>query len=142
MDLLVQTPIGKRVEVIYVRDGNFNNTQLTTMSNDESSQLDRAYANRPEGKGVFGYDDGNADRILVPETKTYGVRLGSIEQNGPADLAGIKKGDIVIEFDKVPIRTAAEFLSRVRRTVPYSTVKVVVMREGQRVEISVKLGKR
>jgi membrane-associated protease RseP (regulator of RpoE activity) len=142
MDLLVQTPIGKRVEVIYIRDGNFHNTQLITMSNDEYNQLDRAYGNRPEGKGVFGYYEYNADRILVPETKTYGVRLGSIEQNGPADLAGIRKGDIVIEFDEVPIRTTAELLSRVRRTIPYSTVKVVVMRAGQRVEIPVKLGKR
>ncbi len=45
----------------------------------------------------------------------------------------------MIEFDGVPIRTEDEFLMRVRRALPYSTVKVVVMRgEGdvkEKVEI-------
>ena len=34
----------------------------------------------------------------------------------------------MIEFDGVPIRTSDELLMRVRRAVPYSTVKLVVMR--------------
>jgi S1-C subfamily serine protease len=48
----------------------------------------------------------------------------------------------VTEFDGVPIRTTDEFLMRVRRALPYSTVKVVVFREGQKLEIPVKLGKQ
>jgi putative serine protease PepD len=59
----------------------------------------------------------------------------------PADLAGIKKGDIIIEFDGIPIRTSDEFLMRVRRAVPYSTVKVVVIRNEEKLEIPVKMGK-
>jgi hypothetical protein len=31
---------------------------------------------------------------------------------------------------------------RVRRALPYSTVKVVVLREGQKLEIPVKMGKQ
>jgi S1-C subfamily serine protease len=58
----------------------------------------------------------------------YGVKLGTILRSRPADLAGIKEGDIVIGFDGVPIRTGEEFLMRVRRAIPYSTVKLVVMR--------------
>ena len=57
-------------------------------------------------------------------------------------MAGIKEGDIVIEFDGIPIRTPEEFLSRVRRAVPYSTIKVVVMRDGEQLEIPVKMGKQ
>ena len=34
----------------------------------------------------------------------------------------------MIEFDGVPIRTSDEFLMRVKRALPYSTVKLVVMR--------------
>ena len=60
----------------------------------------------------------------------------------PADLAGVKEGDIVTEFDGVPIRTKDEFLMRVRRALPYSTVKLVVFREGEKLEIPVKLGKQ
>jgi len=142
MDLIRQTPMGKTVEVIYLRDGEIKKTQLAIISRQESNQLEGAYGNRAEGRGMFGYDDGNAERVFIPTNKMFGVRLDSIERNGPADLAGIKKGDIVIEFDKTPIRTSEELLSRVRRALPYSTVPVVVMRDGQRIEIPVKVGKR
>ena len=37
----------------------------------------------------------------------------------------------MIEFDGVPIRTSEEFLMRVRRALPYSTVKLTVMRPGE-----------
>src|SRR5213080_972239 len=142
MDLIRQTPTGKTVEVIYLRDGEIKKTQLATISRQESDQLGRAYGNRAEGKGKFGYDDGDAERVFIPTSKIFGVRLDRVDPNGPADLAGIKKGDVVIEFDKIPIRTSDELLSRVRRALPYSTVPVVVIRDGQRIEIPVKLGKR
>src|SRR5713101_2238814 len=45
MDLLGQTPIGKRVEVIYMRDGNSHNTQLTTVSREEYNRMDREFSN-------------------------------------------------------------------------------------------------
>jgi S1-C subfamily serine protease len=56
-------------------------------------------------------------------------------------MAGIKERDIVVEWDGVPIRTPEELLSRVRRAIPYSTVKVVVYRGEERLEIPVKMGK-
>jgi S1-C subfamily serine protease len=72
----------------------------------------------------------------------FGVRLDGIQQSRPADLAGVKTGDVVIEFDGIPIRTPEELLSRVRRALPYSTINLVVMRNGERVEIPVKMGKQ
>jgi len=59
-----------------------------------------------------------------------------------AALAGIKVDDIVIEFDKVPIRTKEELTSRIHRAIPYSTVPIVVMRGNERLEIPVKIGRR
>jgi hypothetical protein len=141
MAALRQTPIGKTVEVIYLRDGETKKTQMTTISNGELDQLEGAYSGRPEGRGLFGYDNRNTELVLVPGTNTYGVRLNEIEPNRPADIAGIRNGDIVVEFDNIPIRTEEEFLARVRRALPRSTVTVVVMRDGQRIEIPVRIGK-
>lgn len=141
MDRLRQTPVGKTVEVIYIRDGNFHNTQMTTVSNAEMDQLREAYNSRPQGKAVFGFESDRMTRISSPETKTYGVRIDWVEPNGPADLFGIKEGDIITDFDKVPIRTTEEFLSRVRRATPKSVVEVVVLRAGQIVKIPVTMGR-
>lgn len=145
-DLLEKIPIGKTIEIEYLRDGEKKTAQLTTISNEEYRRMSREFERRPEGRAVFGYEDGDAERVAVPGTKIHGVRLDSVLRSRPADIAGIKEGDIVIEFDGVPIRTPDEFLMRVRRALPYSTVKVVVMRgEGdvkEKVEIPVKMGKQ
>ena len=140
-DLLRATPIGKTVDVIYVRDGETKTTKLTTINREEFDRLVRELRRRPEGIGRFGYEEDDSERVPIPGTNIFGVRLDSISSSMPADLAGIKEGDIVIEFDGVPIRTPGELVSRVRRALPYSTVNVIVMREGQRLEIPVKMGK-
>jgi len=140
MAMLRATPIGKTVEVLYLRDGEPKKTQLTTISEDQLDELSSAYSNR-SGRGKFGYDNDNVSRVLIPGTKVYGVQLNSLEDGEPAQRAGLKEGDVVIEFGGVPIRTEEEFLSRVRRAEPYSTVTVAVMRGGQRVEIPVNLGR-
>jgi S1-C subfamily serine protease len=140
-ELMKQTPIGKTVEVEYLRDGEKKTTRLTTVSREQFGGLSRAFEKRPEGRGHFGYDDGDAERVQVPGTNIYGVKLNRILPSRPADLAGIKDGDVIIEFDGVPIRTTDEFLMRVRRALPYSTVKVVVMRGEEKLEIPVKMGK-
>ena len=153
-ELMSRTPIGKTLDIDYLRDGEKKTTKLTTISLDEHRRWVKEFERRPEGRGQFGYDDDNAETIPVPGTKIHGVILNSILNSRPADLAGIKNGDIVTEFDGVPIRHEQEFLMRVRRALPYSTVKVVVMRpkaeppaEGQMPEfeklvIPVKMGKQ
>jgi S1-C subfamily serine protease len=141
-DLMVRTPVGKTVDVEYMRDGETRKTNLTTISEDEFQRIRDAFEDRPEGRGQFGYEPGDAKRVEIPGTKMFGVQLGEISQSRPADMAGVKRGDIVVEFDGVPIRTTDEFRMRVRRAIPYNTIKLVVMREGQKVEIPVKMGRQ
>lgn len=139
--LLRSTPIGKTVDVIYIRDGETKSTKLTTIGKEEFDRLIREFRRRPAGIGRFGYEENDSERVPVPGTNIFGVQLNSIESSRPADLAGIKEGDIIVEFDGVPIRTPEELHARVRRALPYSTVNVVLMREGQKMEIPVKMGK-
>ena len=141
MSLLAKTPIGKTVEVIYLRDGVAHTTQLTTTSRDEINRLEREYSRRPEGKGRFGFESDQTTPIKDPATKTFGVRMDYVEVNGSADLFGIKKNDIITDFDNVPIRTSEELLSRVRRAIPYKTIELGIIRDGQRMIIPVKIGK-
>jgi len=182
MDLLRNTPIGKTVDVTYIRDGETQTTKLTTVSREEYDRLTAAFRRRPEGNGLFGYEDGDSERVEIPATTSgtttpeittpetttpgtttpgattpkapgtktpgttptpkFGVKLNTILRSRPADLAGVKEGDIVTEFDGIPIRTPREFRMRVLRAIPYSTIKLVVFREGQKVEIPVKMGKQ
>jgi S1-C subfamily serine protease len=145
-DLMEKTPIGKTIEIEYLRDGETKTAKLATISQEEHRRLSREFEKRPEGRAQFGYDDDDVEKVVVPGTNIHGVRLDTILNSRPADIAGIKKGDIVVEFNGVPIRTSDELLMRIRRALPYSTVKVVVMRgEGdvkEKVEIPVKMGRQ
>jgi S1-C subfamily serine protease len=141
INLLRQTPIGKTVEVTYIRDGETKKTQLTTIAEAEVNHLQRIASDRPEGRGYFGFDDDRVTKISDPATKTYGVRLDYIERNGPADLFGLKDGDIITTFDRVPIRTGGELLSRVRRAMPKTPVEVTVIRGGETLKIPVTIGR-
>ena len=142
MDLLGRTEVGKTVDVVFLRDGEEQTAKLTTISRAELDRLGKEFWNRPEGRGRFGFDNGDTERVPIPGTKIFGVRLDDVTPSLPADMAGIKNGDIVTEFDGIPIRTTEEFTSRVRRAVPYSTVKVVVMRGNEKLEIPVKMGRQ
>jgi len=145
MSLLARTPIGKTVEVTYLRDGELKKTSMTTFSEGMSDQLENAFDNRPQGWGQFGFEDDDSEVVPIAGTKMQGVKLGGISErnpSGPAALAGIQDGDIVIEFDGTPIRTVRELVSRVRRVIPYTTVKVKLLRGTEQLEIPVKIGKR
>jgi len=140
MDLLGKTPIGKAVDVIYIRDGETKTTKLTTISKGELDQLDKAFAARPQGHGRLGIDDQKT--VEIPNTKLHGVLLGEVTKSLPGDMAGLKEGDIVIEFDKIPIRTDDELNYRIQAAIPYETIVIKVMRGGAALEIPVKMGRR
>ena len=138
--LLSDTPSGKTVEIIYVRDGETKKVNLTTMARAEIDHLEGVFINRGTNAGQFGYEDARV--VTVPGKHIKGVLLERLSPSGPAALAGLLEGDILIEFDGVPIRTESELVLRVRRAIPYSTVKVVVMRGAEQLKIPVKMGMR
>ena len=141
-DLLSETPVGKTVDVVYMRDGETKSVKMTTISERENEKIAEEFKGRPEGLGRMGIDDDDAEVVKVPGTNINGVRLDDITDNYPADMAGVKEGDVVIQFNDTPIRTVEELVMRIRRAVPYSTIKLVVMRGTERLEIPVKMGRQ
>lgn len=140
MDLLGKTPIGKTVDVVYIRDGETKTTKLTTVSKGELEQLGRVLANRPGGRGRLGIE--NHETVELPGTKLHGVRLGTVQPSLPGDMAGLKSGDVVIEFGGTPIRTEEELNYRIQAATPYETVVIKIMRGSELLEIPVRMGRR
>lgn len=136
---LASTPVGKSVEVIYTRDGVPDlKTVLTTISEKSFRGLS-SLNERPGGQGRIGVS--NFDRVRVPNSNIYGVEIDNVDRNGPADIAGLHEGDIVTDFGGKLVRTEGDMRLRIYEAVPGSTVPVVVVRGGQRLEIPVKVGR-
>jgi S1-C subfamily serine protease len=131
------TTVGKTLEVIYKRDGEIKKTNLTTVNEDEIDRLRDIFDDTQ--KGFLGVDD--LERVPVPNSNIYGIRVGRVLDNRAAFFGDMKEGDIVIEFNGTPIRTPEEFESRIRRTKPLNVAKTIIMRDGQKMELNIKVGK-
>lgn len=73
----------------------------------------------------------------TPGLKLTGVRAGS-----PADIGGIKAGDVIVEFGGKPVKDLYQYSEALYAHKPGDEVAVVVVRDGKRVSLTVKLGKR
>jgi hypothetical protein len=71
-----------------------------------------------------------------------GVKFADVRQGTPAAKAGLKAGDILVEFDGKPIQNLYDFTYALRAKKPGDEVKVKVMRDGSPVEASVTLSRR
>lgn len=138
--ILGETPVGKTFEVVYVRDGATATTTLTTAAQKDTPGI-RMFDQRPGGAGNIEINRGDLERVQVPGTNIFGVELGSIDRNGPADIAGLRKGDIVIKFGDYLVRTPGDLRYRISEALPGTTVPVTVVRGAEQVEIPVKVGR-
>src|SRR5688500_7334505 len=68
---------------------------------------------------------------------TAGVRVDSVDEGSPAEKAGLRKGDVVVEFDGERVRSVRQFTRLVSETPVGRTVSAAVLRDGQRVSVNV-----
>lgn len=65
-----------------------------------------------------------------------GVLVESVEEDSPAEKAGLRKGDVVVEFDGERVRSVRQFTRLVNETPAGRQVPAAVMRDGQRVSLN------
>jgi serine protease Do len=59
-----------------------------------------------------------------------GALVGDVVPKGPADKAGLKSGDVIVEFDGKPVRDSRHLKLQVARIAPGETASVKVLRDG------------
>jgi aminopeptidase YwaD len=73
---------------------------------------------------------------------TPGLRLTGVRAGSPADLGGLKAGDVIVEFAGKAVKDLYSYSEALYAHKPGDVVTIVVMRDGRRVPLEVKLGKR
>jgi serine protease Do len=66
-----------------------------------------------------------------------GALVSAVEPGGPAARAGLKPGDVILEYDGKPVRDSEELVRMVVNTRPGSTVRMRVLRNKQALTLNV-----
>ena len=75
----------------------------------------------------------------LSEGDAKGVLIVATAPNGPARRGGMQPGDVVIQVDSVPVRSARDLLAYLNAKPVGTTVRLVVQRAGQRATVAVTL---
>jgi serine protease Do len=92
------------------------------------------------GVGIQPVSEEMAQYLGLKET--YGALISSIEKGLPADKAGVKAEDIVLEMDGVKIKDHTDFRLRIAERSPGERVKLKVFRNGKTLDINVELAEK
>jgi Do/DeqQ family serine protease len=68
-----------------------------------------------------------------------GAIVSSVAAGSAADKAGLKQGDVIVSFDGQPVHDSNTLRNRIAATRPGSDAQLVIVRDGARKNISVKL---
>ncbi len=64
-----------------------------------------------------------------------GVMIEDVQPDSPAAKAGLKRSDVLVEFDGERVRSARQFLRLGQETPPGRTVKATIVRDGRRSDV-------
>src|ERR1700704_2054487 len=73
---------------------------------------------------------------------TRGALIAGVLRGGPADKAGIKPGDVLLEVQGKPVADPAGMLNLIAALAPGQSAKVKLKRQGQEVDATVPVGRR
>jgi serine protease Do len=92
------------------------------------------------GVGLAEVDAVRAKELKLREER--GVEITWVEQDSPAEKAGLKKGDVVLEYNGQRVEGIEQFSRFVRETPVGREAKLLVSRDGATQTLAVKIGAR
>ena len=81
-----------------------------------------------------------AESFRLEETR--GALIAGVLRGGPADRAGVKPGDILVEVQDKPVADPASMLNLVAALVPGQSAKLKLKRQGKDLEANITVGRR
>jgi serine protease Do len=74
--------------------------------------------------------------------RSVGALISEVTPNGPADAAGLKNGDVVLQYDNKPIESASQLKLRVAETMPGVNVPMQIDRAGEAKTVNIVVKER
>ena len=98
------------------------------------------------GKVIRGYLGVVIQSLTAQLAESFGVKqskgilVAEVAKDSPAEKAGLKQGDVIVNYRNKEVNDIGDFRNRVSLTPPGSRETLTVIRDGKRKEIKVTIG--
>ena len=75
-------------------------------------------------------------------TETKGALVGDVVEEGPAAKAKLERGDIITQYNGLPVTDPAHLRSLVSETAPGTTVTITVLRDKEKKDVQITVGEQ
>lgn len=128
---------------IYTRSGGFMGLSFAIPMDVAMEVVDQLKESGSVTRGWLGVAIQEVDKDLAESfglKKAAGALVSQVVQNGPADDAGVKNGDIITEFEGKEVILSSDLPHLVGRVRPGKMAKLKVIRHGKSKNLKVKIG--
>ena len=142
--LSVYTEVLQRIKSEYVEEPDMKSVTLGALNGLlESIDPFASYLNAEQYRDYLKEKDKKrADVGLILSKRSGYLGVVGVVPNSPAAKAGLKAGDVLVQFGDKAIKNLYDFTDALRRSKVGDVVEVKVLRDGQPVTASVKLEQR
>jgi serine protease Do len=86
----------------------------------------------------YAMTDSDAKDLGLPQPE--GALVSSLDADGPAKVAGVKVGDVIVEFNGKAVKNSDDLVSMVTHTTPGTTVPLKIFRDKKPMTLNAKVG--
>ena len=128
--VVAETPIGKDVALVVVRDGKRVTmpVKVARLAEAPAQAVAESKSSAPLGLSVQTLTPGLAKEFGLHESA--GVLVRGVEGASPAADAGVKPGDVIAEIDRQPVKTVDDLERAIEKRRPGSSTLLLVHRNG------------
>jgi serine protease Do len=128
---------------IVSRSGGYMGIGFAIPSNMAKNIMTQIINNGTVTRGFLGVSLQPVDKDIADAfnlDKPEGALVSEVIKDSPADKAGLKQGDIILEYNKTPVKSLGGFRNEISLMTPGSKIDLKVNRKGKIVPITVTLG--
>jgi serine protease Do len=127
------------------RSGGYMGIGFAVPSNMARDVMNRLREKGEVVRGWLGVSIQNLSKELADSMgleSAEGILVSEVFEGGPAGKAGVKAGDVIVQYNGKPVKDVTELRTAVAWTEPGKKVDMVVLRGGKRETLSVQMERR
>jgi len=128
--MVAETPVGKKVEILVIRDGREKRLRITIGELEEDTRIAAAVPKLEEsfGLSVQELTPEIAESLSLKDEK--GVVISDVKRGSPASEAGLQRGDLIQEIEHEQVENLSDYQRIMKESSTKKQILIVIKHRG------------